>query len=130
VTPRILIVDDSRTTLEVVKIHLMSRGYEFIVASDGAKAFELMHRTPPDLVISDLAMPGVSGVDLCKKIRTSPTYRGLPFVIVTANKDDKARREAFAAGVDGFMRKPIEASRLQFLVSELLNRQRSVAGQL
>lgn len=119
---RILIVDDSRTTIEVVKVHLMSQDFEFDTAADGAQALAAVHRAPPALVISDLAMPGMTGLELCKKLREIPSMRRTPFVIVTAKKDDATRRSAFAAGVDGFLTKPIESSRLQFLVSELLSR--------
>jgi len=130
VTARILIVDDSRTTIEVVKVHLMSQGYEFIVANGGAQALEIAKNDPPNLIISDLAMPGVSGFELCRQVRGCTLLRSIPFVAVTGSKDDKIRREAFSAGVDGFLRKPIESARLQFLVSELLSRRRSVAGPL
>lgn len=119
---RILIVDDSRTTIEVVKVHLMSQGFVFDTAADGPQALAAVQRAHPDLVISDLAMPGMTGLELCKKLREIPALRRTPFVIVTAKKDDATRRSAFAAGVDGFLTKPIESSRLQFLVSELLNR--------
>ena len=128
--PRILIVDDSRTTIEVVQIHLMSQGYEFVVAANGEQAIRLARAERPNLIISDLAMPGVTGLDLCRMVRSDVSLRSVPFVAVTGSKDDKVRRGAFSAGVDGFLRKPIEASRLQFLVSELLSRRRSVAGPL
>lgn len=119
---RILIVDDSRTTLEVVKVHLMSQSYEFETAADGSQALSIAQRWRPNLVISDLAMPGITGLDLCKKMREIPTMRRVPFVIVTAKKDDATRRAAFAAGVDGFLTKPIESARLQSMVKDLLSR--------
>jgi len=126
---RILIIDDSRTTLEVIKVHLMGLGYEFVTARDATDALSIAQREPPDLIISDLAMPGVSGIDLCKKIRMSPALRKVPFVVVTAQKDDAVRREAFAAGVDGFLRKPIDSARLQTLVAELLSLRQSGANR-
>ncbi len=119
---RILIVDDSRTTLEVVKVHLMSQDYEFDTAADGAQALVRAEHWAPDLVISDLAMPGISGLELCKKLKQVPGRRRVPFVLVTSKKDDATRRAAFAAGVDGFLTKPIDSGRLQLLVSELLSR--------
>lgn len=125
---RILLIDDSRTTLEVLRVHLMNRGYEFVTAGDADEAFAIAQKSAPDLIISDLAMPGVSGLDLCKKIRKTPGLKSIPFVVVTAKKEDAVRRDAFAAGVDGFLRKPIDSDRLQQLVTELLNRRRSAAG--
>jgi two-component system cell cycle response regulator len=125
---RIMIVDDSRTTLEVIKVHLMGLNYEFVTARDAAEALASAQKEPPDLIISDLAMPGASGLDLCKHIRATARLRSIPFVVVTAQKDDAVRREAFAAGVDGFLRKPIDSDRLQALVAELLNRRQSGAS--
>ena len=124
----ILIVDDSRTTLEVIKVHLMSLGYEFVSAANAADAYELARQLHPDVIISDLAMPVMNGIELCQRIRADPELQTIPFVVVTAKKEDHIRRDAFAAGVDGFVRKPIEPARLRLLVTELINRPRSVAG--
>src|SRR4051812_2477814 len=123
----ILIVDDSRTTLEVIKVHLMSLGYDFVSAANAADAYDMALQLHPDLIISDLAMPEMNGIELCKKIRANPELQAIPFVVVTAKKEDHIRREAFAAGVDGFIRKPIEPARLRLLVTELINQPRSAA---
>lgn len=119
---RILIVDDSRTTLEVVKVHLMNQGYKFITASDATEALVTAELDPPHLIVSDLLMPGVTGIELCKQVRALPRLKRVPFVVVTASKDDALRRDAFAAGVDAFVRKPIDSARLQQVVVELLAR--------
>jgi two-component system, OmpR family, alkaline phosphatase synthesis response regulator PhoP len=119
---RILIVDDSRTTLEVVKVHLMSQGYRFYTASNATEAFATALLDPPHLIISDLVMPGVTGIELCKQVRSQRQLWRIPFVVVTAAKDETLKRDAFAAGVDAFVRKPLDSARLQSLVTELLNR--------
>lgn len=124
---RILIVDDSRTTLAVIKVHLMSRSYEFVTANNATEALSIAQKQAPDLIISDLAMPDVSGIELCKQIRMSLGLRKTPFILVTAQKEDAIRREAFSAGVDGFLRKPIDSAQLQELVTRLLNRRRNAA---
>ena len=127
-SPRVLVIDDSRTTLEVVRVHLMNLGYDFITAGNASDAFSMALQNPPDLIISDLFMPGVTGLDLCKKIRATPVLRKVPFVVITAKKESVVRRDAFAAGVNGFLLKPIDAQQLRQLVAELLNRRRSAAG--
>jgi CheY-like chemotaxis protein len=124
----ILIVDDSRTTLEVIKVHLMSLGYDFVSAANAADGYEMARQLRPDIIISDMAMPDMTGIELCKKIRAHSELQAIPFVVVTAKKEDHVRRDAFAAGVDGFVRKPIEPARLRLLVTELLSRPRSAAG--
>lgn len=121
-TARILIVDDSQTTLEVVKVHLMNQGYVFMTASDATEALAVAQREGPQLIISDMVMPGASGTDLCKQIRSLPPLRQTPFVVVTASRDEKVRRSAFAAGVDAFLRKPIDSGHLRLLVANLLGR--------
>src|SRR3954468_8394113 len=108
---RILIVDDSRTTIEVVKVHLMNQGYCFLTASDAKEALATALREPPDLIISDLVMPGVTGIELCKQVRAQRQLWRIPFVVVTAAKDEAMKRDAFAAGVDAFVRKPIDSGR-------------------
>lgn len=127
-TSRILLVDDSRTTLEVIKVHLMNRGYEFATAPNASEALVMSQARPPDLVISDLFMPSITGLDLCRKFRLTPGLQKVPFIVVTAKKEDSVRREAFAAGIDGFLRKPIDATQLQLLVTKLLTQRRSDAG--
>jgi CheY-like chemotaxis protein len=119
---RILIVDDSRTTIEVVKVHLMNQSYRFQTASDATIALATALLDPPHLIISDMVMPGMTGIELCKQIRAERQLWRIPFVVVTAAKDEVLKRDAFAAGVDAFVRKPIDSARLQSLVTELLNR--------
>jgi len=118
---RVLIVDDSKTTLQVVQIHLMGRDLDFDVAANAEDAVQVLESNTPHLVISDIEMPGMSGIDLCKRLRHSHMYRKIPFIIVTSSKEDKKRREAFAAGVDGYLTKPLDPARLTALVDRLLS---------
>lgn len=119
---RILIVDDSRTMLAVLKVYLMGFDYEFETASNAEEALQKAAVCAPDMIISDFQMPRLTGAELCKKARRTRTLRRTPFVMVTANKDEGARNEAFAAGVDGFLTKPIDPKRLVSLVSALFSR--------
>jgi len=121
VVRRVLIVDDSRTTIEVVRVHLMGNSYVFDTAANGTDALASMARHAPDLIVSDLMMPDISGLDLCRRVRADPALSDRPFVLVTSHKDEATRRAAFAAGVDGFLTKPIDSRRLSALVSRLLS---------
>jgi twitching motility two-component system response regulator PilG len=116
----ILIVDDSRTTIEVVKIHLMARGYDFVVASEPRDGLEIASRVRPALIISDFAMPTTTGTEFCALVRRSPVLQHTPFVMVTSKRDDGTKRAAFAAGASGFLTKPIDGKRLEALVSRLV----------
>lgn len=119
---RVLIVDDSRTMLEVLKVYLMGQGYEFETASGGAAAFDAALRNTPDLIISDLSMPDMTGLDLCSKMRETRSLKAVRFIIVTSHRDNASRRKAFAAGADGFLTKPLDADQLRALIASLFNR--------
>lgn len=118
---RILIVDDSRTTLEILKIYLMGHEYDYELASDGVTALELARKNRPDLIVSDIAMPKMTGLQLCAAIRNTPGLLGVPILLVTSKKDDDTRRAAFSAGASGLLTKPVDADRLAQLVQQLLS---------
>jgi sigma-B regulation protein RsbU (phosphoserine phosphatase) len=118
---RVLLVDDSKTSLEVIKVYLMGQNYRFDTASDGQLALECAHRNKPDIIISDLAMPEIGGIELCRRFRAIRAFQTVPFVVVTATKDVAVRREAFAAGVDGFLTKPVNGDQLRALLVALFS---------
>lgn len=118
---RVLIVDDSKTTTEIIKVYLMGKGYDFSVASNGAEALAAMSRSMPDLVISDVNMPEMTGIELCQRVKRMAGGRDLPFVIITSKPDPETQRAALAAGADGCLTKPVQADKLAYLVSSLLD---------
>ena len=117
--PRILAVDDTPANLRVVEAILSPLGYEIVMATSGAEALEKLSTDAPDLVLSDIVMPGMTGYDLCRKIREDPATRFLPVVMVTASGDQE-RVQAIEAGADDFMAKPYNQVELRSRVASLI----------
>lgn len=102
---RILVVDDSPLTRELIANLLEAVGYDTVIASDGAEALEVLDSHPVDLVVTDLEMPGVDGLELARRLRAHPVHSRLPVVILTTRGGEDDRRRGLAAGVDGYITK-------------------------
>lgn len=113
----ILIVDDSKTTLATTRVHLMGGEYDFVEAPNGEQALKLANRMRPDLVISDVHMPGISGIQLCEALKR---LRPLPVVLITSKLTEQVQTDAIRAGADAILRKPVNPDQLQSIVKTLL----------
>ncbi|GIW44865.1 MAG: DNA-binding response regulator [Candidatus Binatia bacterium] len=116
---RILVVEDDPDILELLRFNLQQEGYAVSTATDGASALEKARRQTPDLVLLDLALPGMSGLEVCRKLREDPVLRAVPLVMVTAKADEADRIVGLELGADDYITKP-------FSVRELLARIRAV----
>jgi two-component system KDP operon response regulator KdpE len=113
--PRILVVDDEPQLIRVLRTGLKSRGYDVRTAADGLAGFETFSDWHPDLVITDLAMPNMDGLELCRRLRATSQ---VPIIILSAKGDEKIKVEALDIGADDFVTKP-------FGIDELLARVRA-----
>lgn len=113
--PRILVVDDEPQLTRVLRTGLKSRGYDVRAAADGLAGFETFNDWHPDLVITDLAMPNMDGLELCRRLRA---ISQVPIIILSAKGDEKIKVEALDIGADDFVTKP-------FGIDELLARVRA-----
>lgn len=104
--PKILVVDDDPFSLELLAAMLSEAGLEVARAVDGPSALRCIAEQPPDLVLLDVAMPGMSGIDVCREARK--LRRALPIIFVTAVEDREARRAGKEAGADDFLAKPVD----------------------
>ncbi|MFD0684821.1 chemotaxis protein CheB [Actinomadura fibrosa] len=118
-TARILVVDDSKDMRDYLA-RLLAPHWEPVTAADGAQALALAHRDPPDLVLTDVMMPGLDGFALLRELRGDPDLSGIPVVLVTARAGEESAIEGLLAGADDYIVKPFSAR-------ELVAR---VAGQL
>ncbi len=101
--PRILVVDDEPQLTRVLRTGLKSRGYEVRVAADGISALETFSDWKPDLVITDLSMPNMDGLELCRRLRAiSP----VPIIVLTAKGEEKTKVAALDIGADDYVTKP------------------------
>ncbi|HYE19877.1 MAG TPA: diguanylate cyclase [Tepidisphaeraceae bacterium] len=111
-TPTVLLVDDDPVSLALLEAHLGGHDLRILTASSAEEAMGVVSGTPVQIVIADWVMPGVSGLDLCRWVR-SRTFAGpLHFVILTVHSETDRLTEAFAAGVDDFLSKPLDESEL------------------
>lgn len=113
--PRILVVDDEPQLTRVLRTGLKSRGYDVRAAADGLSGFETFSDWHPDLVITDLAMPNVDGLELCRRLRA---VSQVPIIVLSAKGEEKTKVEALDLGADDFVTKP-------FGIDELLARVRA-----
>jgi two-component system KDP operon response regulator KdpE len=116
---KILIVDDEPQIIRVLRTSLASRGYDVRSAPDGASGMELYRLWSPDLVITDLSMPGVSGVELCREIRR---LAATPILVLSVRDQDRSKVEALDAGADDYVTKPFSMEELQARVRAHLRR--------
>ncbi len=113
---RVLVVDDDDDLLFIIGEYLGSNGIEFHLAQSAAQARKRLNHCEYDLVISDLQMPGESGLDLYRSV--SFRYPGLPFILMSGNMDPRVRLEAMSLGVCNFVEKPFELSDLKRLIAD------------
>src|SRR5579863_3899353 len=112
---RILVVDDEPQIPRVLRTSLSSHGYDIRVANDGETALEIMKDWTPDLVITDLSMPNMDGLELCRRLRTTSQ---VPIVILSVRGEERTKVQALDAGADDYVTKP-------FGIEELLARVRA-----
>ena len=119
---RILVVDDEENLRRVTQLKLQQAGYEAMTASDGVQALELLARHPQDLVLTDLKMPGMSGIDLLRKVKEE--YAEVIVVMVTAYGTIESAVEAMRLGAYDYIIKPVNSDALNLIVSRALEHHR------
>src|SRR5258708_14588294 len=106
---RILVVDDQASIAGLMSQLLTMRGYEVITASDAQQAQAEVRRQAPDLILSDVRMPGKSGYDFCRELKSDPATRLIPFVLITGLTDSADKLRGIESGAEDFLNKPIMA---------------------
>jgi two-component system KDP operon response regulator KdpE len=117
---RVLIVDDEPQILRALRINLLARQYEVVTAKDGTEALRQVRSERPDLVVLDLGLPDIDGVEVIRQLRT---WSPVPIVVLSGRADSKEKVDALDAGADDYVTKP-------FSVEELLARVRAVTRRL
>jgi putative two-component system response regulator len=118
--PRILVVDDNKEIMSLMQDLLATRGYDVVAVPNAEHAEVEVLRCPPDLILSDVVMPGKSGYELCREMKADPATRLIPFVLITGLTDRQDRVLGIESGADDFLQKPIFPEELFARVKALL----------
>jgi DNA-binding response OmpR family regulator len=120
-TERVLVVDDDATVSDVVRRYLERGGYEVRLAADGETALQLAAEQPPDLVVLDLMLPGIDGLEVCRRLRTNSD---VPIVMLTALGEEADRIVGLQLGADDYVTKPFSPRELVLRIGSVLRRAR------
>ena len=121
-TPYILVVEDEDALATLLKYNLHKEGHRVAVASDGEEALMLIEERLPDLVVLDWMLPKVSGIEVCRRIRSKPETRNLPVIMLTARGEESDRVRGLDTGADDYIVKPFSMSELAARVRAVLRR--------
>lgn len=121
----ILVVDDDRDVAQSIELALRRRGFRVTLAYSGVEALKMLRRYCPDLMILDVLMPGMSGIDVCRRLRADANTADLPVIFLTARGQERDRIEGLRAGADDYLSKPFNLEELILRVNAVLRRFRS-----
>jgi two-component system alkaline phosphatase synthesis response regulator PhoP len=119
---KILLVDDEPDIIEFMKYNLSREGYEVLTASNGTEALKLNEKHRPQLIILDIMMPAMDGIEACRSIRSNPDYKNTLIAFLTARNEDYSQIAGFDVGADDYINKPIKPSVLTSRIRGLLRR--------
>ncbi|RQD69948.1 MAG: DNA-binding response regulator [Tindallia sp. MSAO_Bac2] len=120
----ILVVDDEENILELIRFNLEKSGYKVLTANDGSEALSILEDTLVDLMVLDLMLPDIDGVEICKLIRKSEKNADLPIIMLTAKSEEIDRILGLELGADDYITKPFSVKELAARVKTVLRRSR------
>jgi len=126
---KILCVDDDKTTRKILSLYLKGKGYEVVTAENGLDALEKMGTENINLVVTDMNMPFMDGIELTKTLRADPNWQHVPILMVTTEADEEEKKRAATAGVDDYLVKPANAEQITASVKKILKKMFSGGGE-
>lgn len=117
---KVLLVDDTRTLLSLIQVYLMGWDIQFVTAKDGTEGLACAREHRPDLVITDVRMPGLDGFELTAAIRADPALHRTPIVLLTSLADEASRKKGKLVGATAFLTKPVSVEELRNTVGGIL----------
>ena len=121
-TAKILVVDDEEDVTELVAYHMEANGWLVETLTEPARILEVSRRFSPDLIVLDVMMPGVDGLQLCRMFKADPLTRDVPIILLTARAEEEDRVQGFETGADDYVCKPFSPRELTLRVRRLLRR--------
>jgi two-component system alkaline phosphatase synthesis response regulator PhoP len=117
---KVMVVDDEPYIARVIKFKLEQEGYTVVSANDGITGLEKIRQEKPQLVLLDVMMPGLSGYEVCQKIKADAELAGIPVVFLTAKGQERDREQGLAIGASDYITKPFSPNRLLELVRTMI----------
>ena len=105
---KILLVDDEEEIIFLLKRRFIKNGYDVVEAHSGVEAIACVEKERPDLIVLDVMMPGMNGLEVCRKLKSDPQYQSIKIVLLTAKDQQKDKELGKEAGADAYMTKPFE----------------------
>lgn len=127
--PKILIVDDEIDILDLLEYNLQKEGYETLRASDGLSGIEVANEHHPDLILLDVMMPNLDGIEACRRIRETQAGKNMYIIFLTARAEEYSEVAGFEAGADDYIAKPIKPRVLISRIKAVLRRNSKVKGE-
>lgn len=121
-TAKVLVVEDEEPLALLLRYNLESDGFSVDVASDGEEAELAVQENPPDLIILDWMLPGISGLELCRRLRSARDTRNIPVLMLTARGEETDKLRGLATGADDYMVKPFSVPELMARINAILRR--------
>ena len=122
---KILIVEDNPQNMRLIEMLLKARGFNFLLkAIDGEEALDVATREPPDLIVMDIQLPKLSGLEVTKKLRQMPSFSRIPIIALTAYAMKGDKEKLIEAGCDAYLPKPFSARELPAMINEMLQNNR------
>lgn len=127
---RILIVDDEEDIIDVIRFNLEREGYDVISVGTGEKGLDAVERHNPDLIVLDLMLPGIDGIDVCKELKRDPVTKNIPVIMLTAKDSELDIVLGLEFGADDYMTKPFSPKVLTARIKAILRRLKSDSSEV
>src|SRR6204780_642547 len=125
---RVLLIEDDRDIVELVRYNLEGEGFQGAAGTEGARGLAQVRKTPPDILLLDLMLPKLSGLDICKEIRRDTSLNRLPILMLTARGEEADRVVGLEMGADDYVTKPFSPRELVARIKALLRRVEAPGG--
>jgi DNA-binding response OmpR family regulator len=122
---RVLVVDDDPDILDLISFNLSRAGFDCLLAADGASALDAIMRKPPDLVVLDIMLPGIGGLELLKRLKFDPMLRTVPVILLTARGEEVDRILGLELGADDYITKPFSVREMVLRAQRVVARTRT-----
>ena len=126
--PKILIVEDDPDISELIHFNLEKAGYQTVRAEDGEQALRLAQKHPPDLILLDLLLPGLNGLEVCRRLKRDPATQHIPIMMVTAKGEEMDRVVGLELGAEDYVVKPFSIREIILRIQKLLDRREKQAA--